>query len=206
MHNQNELDELFNEIKVGVVIDGKLKNPPMVNRNQRMSKSTSQRFPTLIAVAFIPVLILFFVLYFGVNHGPVQTVSSNEQQFVPALEIDQMFIAESVSTSNFTAIEHQLGTFHFLDIDSNIDIDKPEKILEKTLIQAYETTTLPTTNPLFDVHINTKEQLQLQFKLYVENDNLIIEDYKMKKYYETKYEDAMVLITIFNIVIKESRE
>lgn len=179
MSQLNEFDLLFSELKQATVQNPNANCASLAAfKSARNKKLSNKRFiPTLIVLPIISIALVLFIL----------SNSKHSEQQVSAfdnLQITQSILAPTNSMSTFKArLPLQMNVFL---------IEDPiwERTLEDMLEGVVEVDEIPTTSPIFDLSITTGKKETLNFKVWDENDSLILMNIETKEVYASNTMDA----------------
>lgn len=189
MSNQEEFDHLFDEFK-------KIERPPFVkrqtlenvlsseNKKVKFREGKKNRFIPAI-VAMLAVVVTVFLVFSVLGDSPVNQQTSSD---FAQLEVEKGIVAQSGQLHSFKAT---------LPLTQNVRLVEDAKwnqSIERVLSNIHDRSETPVSAPAFDLSIFTAEQKNYRFKVWNEQDSLVIMDVETKKTYSSDSEDAARLL------------
>ena len=179
MSQLNEFDLLFSELKQATVQNPNANRASLVAIKSAPNKKLSNKrfIPTLIVLPIISIALVLFIL--SNSKQPEQQVFAFDN-----LEITQSILAPTNSMSTFKAkLPLQMNVFL---IEDHIW----ERTLEDMLEGVVKVDKIPTTFPIFDLSITTEKKETFNFKVWDENNSLILMNIETKEVYASNTIDA----------------
>lgn len=189
MSNQEEFDHLFDEFK-------KIERPPFVkrqtlenvlsseNKKVKFREGKKNRFIPAI-VAMLAVVVTVFLVFSVLGDSPVNQQTSSD---FANIEVEKGLVAQSVQLHSFKA------TLPLTQKVRLVEDSKWNQSVERVLSNLEEGAEIPASSPAFDLSIYTEEQKNYRFKVWNEQDALIIMDLETEKVYTSNSEDAARLL------------